>query len=65
MRYAPAPESDLNLELMRQIDRIHLEQPVYGSPLMTAQLCNLKAKGGEKLRDRSRNFSSGNGKNPA
>ena len=36
--YAPAPESALNLELMRQIDRIHLDQPVYGSPRMTAEL---------------------------
>ena len=36
--YVPSPESALNLELMRQIDRIHLDQPVYGSPRMTAEL---------------------------
>jgi putative transposase len=36
--YRAAPESALNLELMRQIDRIHLDQPVYGSPRMTAEL---------------------------
>jgi putative transposase len=41
VRYVPAPESALNLELMRQIDRIHLDQPVYGSPRMTAELRRL------------------------
>ena len=38
LSYQPAGESELNLELMRQIDRIHLEHPVYGSPRMTAVL---------------------------
>ena len=39
--YVPAPESDLNLELMRQIDWIHIDHPVYGSPRMTAELRRL------------------------
>ena len=30
--YQSVAESDLNLELMRQIDQIHLDHPVYGSP---------------------------------
>jgi putative transposase len=29
--YQPCPESEENLELMRQLDELHLEHPVYGS----------------------------------
>ena len=36
--YHRAGESPLNLELMRQIDQIHLDHPVYGSPRITAEL---------------------------
>jgi len=29
--YEPCPESEENLQLMRQLDELHLEYPVYGS----------------------------------
>ena len=36
--YEPAAESDLNLQLMRRIDEVHLEYPFYGSRKITAHL---------------------------
>jgi putative transposase len=36
--YQPAPESAQNLELMRRIDEIHLDEPTYGIARMTAVL---------------------------
>lgn len=36
--YEPAPESPENLDLMRRLDRLHLEHPVYGSRRLTALL---------------------------
>ena len=36
--YQPAPESALNLELMRRIDEQYLRTPFYGWPRMTAHL---------------------------
>lgn len=40
--YEPIPETDYNLILMNEIDRLYLEFPFYGSRLMTA---GLKMKG--------------------
>jgi putative transposase len=37
--YAPAGESELNLQLMRLIDEQYLKTPFYGYPKMTAHLC--------------------------
>jgi putative transposase len=36
--YEPAPESPENLALMRRLDELHLEHPVYGSRRLTAVL---------------------------
>jgi type I restriction enzyme R subunit len=36
--YQACPESPENLRLMRRIDELHLRQPVYGSPRLTAEL---------------------------
>lgn len=36
--YKPATESDLNLELMKLIDRQYIRTPYYGAPRMTAHL---------------------------
>lgn len=36
--YAPATESELNLELMRRIDQQYTKTPFYGWPRLTAQL---------------------------
>jgi putative transposase len=36
--YEPTPETDLNVELMHQIDKIYTDQPYYGTPRITAQL---------------------------
>jgi len=36
--YEPLPESDENLALMRRLDELHLERPVYGSRRLTALL---------------------------
>ena len=33
--YQPCPETDENLELMRRLDELHLENPVYGSRRLT------------------------------
>ena len=37
--YEPCPETDENLALMRQLDELHLQHPVYGSRRLTALLC--------------------------
>jgi hypothetical protein len=39
--YQPTPESALNLQLMREMDRIHLKRPFFGVPRMHAQLLKL------------------------
>ena len=36
--YEPCPESEENLALMRRLDELHLEHPVYGSRRLTAVL---------------------------
>ena len=36
--YEPVPESDANLALMRRLDELHLDHPVYGSRRLTALL---------------------------
>ena len=36
--YEPCPESAENLELMRQLDELHMEHPVYGSRRLTVLL---------------------------
>jgi putative transposase len=36
--YQPASESALNLEIMKVIDQLHLEEPTYGRPRLTACL---------------------------
>lgn len=36
--YEPCPETDENLELMRRLDELHLENPVYGSRRLTVML---------------------------
>lgn len=36
--YEPVPESEANLALMRRLDELHLERPVYGSRRLVAQL---------------------------
>ena len=36
--YDPSPESPENLRLMLEMDRLHLEHPVYGIPRITAWL---------------------------
>jgi putative transposase len=36
--YEPCPESPENLALMRRLDELHLEHPVYGRPRLTALL---------------------------
>jgi putative transposase len=36
--YEPCPETDENLELMRRLDELHLEHPVYGSRRLTVML---------------------------
>jgi len=36
--YEPVPESQANLALMRRLDELHLEYPVYGSRRLTALL---------------------------
>ena len=36
--YEPVPESPENLALMRRLDELHLERPVYGSRRLTALL---------------------------
>lgn len=36
--YQPCPESPQNLRLMRRLDELHLEHPVYGRPRLTATL---------------------------
>jgi putative transposase len=38
--YDPIPETEYNLWLMRQLDMLYLENPYYGSRLMTASLIN-------------------------
>jgi putative transposase len=38
--YEPIPENDYNLQLMKEIDKLYLEHPAYGSRLMTASLQN-------------------------
>jgi putative transposase len=38
--YAPIPESDENLELMKAIDAVYLDEPSYGSRSITAVLVN-------------------------
>jgi putative transposase len=38
--YQPAPETKQNLELMRRIDQVHLEEPTYGVARMTIVLRN-------------------------
>lgn len=37
--YEPLGEDSLNLDLMRRMDELHLEQPTFGSPRLTACLC--------------------------
>jgi putative transposase len=36
--YQPCPESTQNLRLMRRLDELHLQHPVYGRPRLTALL---------------------------
>lgn len=36
--YQPAPESAQNLRLMRRLDELHMQHPVYGRPRLTALL---------------------------
>ena len=36
--YEPCPESEENLALMRRLDELHLEKPVYGSRRLTVLL---------------------------
>ena len=36
--YEPVPESQENLAMMRRLDELHLEHPVYGSRRLTALL---------------------------
>ena len=36
--YEPCPETDANLALMRQLDELHLQHPVYGSRRLTVLL---------------------------
>ena len=36
--YEPVPESAENLALMRRLDELHLERPVFGSRRLTAML---------------------------
>ena len=36
--YQPCPESTQNLHLMRRLDELHLQHPVYGRPRLTALL---------------------------
>ena len=36
--YQPCPETEANLQLMRQLDELHLEHPVYGSRRLTVLL---------------------------
>jgi putative transposase len=36
--YEPCPESPANLRLMRRLDELHLQHPVYGRPRLTATL---------------------------
>jgi putative transposase len=36
--YQPCPETQENLQLMRQLDELHLENPVYGSRRLTVML---------------------------
>lgn len=36
--YEPCPETEENLELMRRLDELHLENPVYGSRRLTVML---------------------------
>ena len=36
--YEPCPETEANLKLMRQLDELHLEHPVYGSRRLTVLL---------------------------
>ena len=36
--YEPVPESQVNLALMRRLDELHLDFPVYGSRRLTALL---------------------------
>ena len=36
--YAPCPESPENLRLMRRLDELHLQHPVYGRPRLTMTL---------------------------
>ena len=46
--YQPCPESEENLELMRRLDELHLEHPVYGSRrlavLLRRQGCQVNRK---------------------
>jgi putative transposase len=46
--YQPCPESEANLELMRRLDELHLEHPVYGSRrlavLLHRQGCQVNRK---------------------
>lgn len=46
--YEPAPESAQNLELMRQIDELHLEHPYYGVRRLRAELSTDKCPLNEK-----------------
>ena len=36
--YEPCPESSENLRLMRRLDELHLQHPVYGRPRLTVVL---------------------------
>ena len=36
--YEPCPESSENLRLMRRLDELHLQHPVYGRPRLAAVL---------------------------
>ena len=36
--HEPVPETEANLALMRRLDQLHLEHPVYGSRRLTALL---------------------------
>jgi putative transposase len=49
--YEPRPETEANLALMRLLDELHLEHPVYGSRRLTVLL---KQRGHEVNRKRVR-----------
>lgn len=56
--YNPIPETEYNLLVMRELDKLYLENPSYGSRLMTASLIK-RGFYGESQKDLSFNESNG------